>query len=91
MDSGDGDEYVLTLTTEADSAGNINASGRSTMFCCLACGMPFSFPDDAYTSRDKEVQEILRFVHRVRNDVRKDDRSRASTTQWQVCVCVCVL
>ena len=65
-------------------ASNLNASGRNTLFCCLSCGMPFSFPDDSYTSSDKDVQDIIRFVHRVRREVRKDDRSRASTMQWQV-------
>jgi hypothetical protein len=65
-------------------ASNLSASGRNTLFCCLSCGMPFSFPDDAYTTADKDVQDIIRFVHRIRKEVRKDDRSRASTMQWQV-------
>jgi len=26
---------------------------------------------------------MLRFVHRMRREVRKDDRSKASTMQWQ--------
>ena len=63
---------------------NLNASGRNTMFCCLSCGMPFSFPDDSYTSGDNEVKAILQFVHTVRREVRRDDRSKASTMQWQV-------
>jgi hypothetical protein len=63
---------------------NLNASGRNTMFCCLSCGMPFSFPDDSYTSGDSEVKAILQFVHTVRREVRRDDRSKASTMQWQV-------
>lgn len=45
---------------------NLNASGRNTLFCCLSCGMPFSFPDDSYTSSDTDVQDLVRFVHSIR-------------------------
>jgi hypothetical protein len=69
----------------AISMDSVNISGRSTMFTCLSCGMPFSFPDESYTSDDKDIQEMLQFVHSVRLEIRRNDKSKASTAQWQVC------
>lgn len=58
--------------------------GRSTFFCCLSCGVPFAFPDDAYLSEKEEAVKMLRFTHFVRKHMRGNDRSMASTTQWQL-------
>jgi hypothetical protein len=59
-------------------------SGRQTIFCCLACGIPFSFPDDSYIYRNNYVQKFVQFTHYVRRQMRMHDRSKASTTQWQL-------
>ncbi len=80
--------------------------------------MPFSFPDDTYTSDDKDVTKVIFFfflgfvlcvcvcvcmmpckknaidfvvffvqviqlVHSIRQEVRRDDRSKVSTMIWQ--------
>jgi hypothetical protein len=70
--------------TAAFGMSSINISGRNTLFCCLSCGMPFSFPDESYTSADKNIQEMLQFVHTLRLEIRRNDKSKASTAQWQV-------
>lgn len=62
----------------------LEASGRSSVYCCLACGMPFSFPDSAYTSDDAEVRQVINIVHKIRNEVRHSDpRKGSSTMLWQ--------
>ena len=61
-----------------------SCTGRSTLFSCLGCGMPYAFPDNAYMSPDQQVREVLLFVHKVRHEVRKQDNNKASTMQWQV-------
>ena len=61
------------------------ASGKSSLYCCLSCGMPFAFPDAAYTSDDREVLEVLTMVHRVRNEIRHSEQGRGGSPQmWQV-------
>lgn len=75
------------LQADADAQDLLAATtctGRSTLFCCLACGMPYAFPDNAYMSADQQVREVLLFVHKVRHEVRKQDNNKASTMQWQV-------
>ena len=65
-------------------AGLPTASGRSSLFCCLSCGMPFAFPDAAYTSDDKEVRDVLTLVHRIRDEIRHSEPGRGgSTALWQ--------
>lgn len=49
-----------TRSTPSDSARNV----RATLFCCLSCGIPFSFPDEAYTTGDPNVRSLVLFVHR---------------------------
>ena len=60
----------------------------STLYCCLSCGMPFSFPDEAYTSEDGDVRALILFVHRLRGFVHAKDRAgvqtSASTAHWQL-------
>lgn len=73
-----------TEPTKMETANSLMTSGRGTLFCCLGCGMPYSFPDEAYTSEDEDVRSLLLFVHRVRHEVRNMDQSKASTAQWQV-------
>jgi hypothetical protein len=78
-------EEVLVRTSDDDAlalSAATSSSGRSTLFCCLSCGIPFAFPDSSYTSDDKDVKDIITFVHKVRREIRKDDRSKASTMQW---------
>lgn len=68
----------------------LEASGRSSLFCCLACGMPFAFPDSAYTSDDADVREVISIVHKIRNEVRhQDPRKGMSTMLWQVGSALC--
>lgn len=50
--------------TKSDTANSLLTSGRATLFCCLCCGMPYSFPDESYTSGDEDVRDITLFVHR---------------------------
>jgi hypothetical protein len=50
------DDGVAADPAAEQAASNLGASGRNTLFCCLSCGIPFSFPDDAYTSADRDVQ-----------------------------------
>lgn len=61
--------------------------GRQTLFCCLCCGVPYAFPDDVYLSRNEEVKSMIYFTHFVRNEMKVDDGSSASTTQWQLNQC----
>lgn len=72
-------------STRQDVANGMVCSGRSTLYCCLSCGMPFSFPDDAYTSGDKDVKEMLLFVHKIRDEIKKANEGKKSTMMWQVC------
>ena len=58
--------------------------GRSTLFCCLSCGVPFAFPDDSYITTKQEAVKIIRFTHFVRKHMRTNDRSMASTLQWHL-------
>lgn len=62
-----------------------SATGRTSLFCCLSCGMPYSFPDDAYTSSDKDVQKMLLFTHRLRKALTGsvNTTTKQSTMQWQ--------
>jgi hypothetical protein len=63
----------------------VRTSGRSTLFCCISCGIPFTFIDSAYTSGDKEVQKMMLFVHKIRRDIRNNDHKTTAlpSTQWQ--------
>jgi hypothetical protein len=47
--------------------------------------MPFMFSDEAYACTDREVRDVILFVHRIRAEVRKSDtKTKASpSTQWQ--------
>ena len=65
-------------------AASACASGRSTLFCCLSCGMPYSFPDNAYMDTDAEVRDVILFVHKIRNAVKRQDDNKKNTSQWQV-------
>lgn len=70
---------------DVDMPVSMVSSGRSTLYCCLSCGMPFAFPDDAYTSNDKDVKEIVNFVHKIRHEIKKADDVKKSTMMWQAC------
>lgn len=74
----------LADPTAQDMIDAASCTGRSTLFCCLSCGMPYAFPDHAYMSDDRQVREILFFVHKIRHQIRQQDNNRASTMQWQV-------
>ena len=78
MDEEEGEEDVRISDAVA---------GRGTFFCCLCCGVPFSFPDDAYLSKKQAARNIIHFTHYVRKEMRVDDRSRASTSQWALNRC----
>lgn len=78
------------MDEDSDNDNNDDANvrdsrdGKSTLFCCLSCGIPFAYPDDAYISKNKEVKELIYFTHFIKDCMRMDDRSRASITQWNV-------
>lgn len=73
----DEDENLLYISKTSDLV-----QGRKTLFCCLSCGIPYAFPDDAYLSTRTEAKSMMYFTHYVRKQLRVDDRSRASTLQW---------
>lgn len=59
------------------------APGRATLFCCLACGMPFAFPDDAYTAKDPDVASLVAAVHATRRFlVYASSGAASSPAQW---------
>ena len=66
-----------------------SSTGRSTLYCCLSCGMPYSFPDSAYTSPDRDVQSMLLFTHKLRKELSASasTTARQSTMQWQANQC----
>ncbi len=53
------DEQELSSTladpTAQDMIAAASCTGRSTLFCCLSCGMPYAFPDHAYMSDDRQA------------------------------------
>ena len=77
-DNEDG-EYWFNLSGVSDLT-----VGRGVHFCCLSCGIPLAFPDDAYLSNKKDIVEMLRFSHCIRREMRMWDRSSASTLQWHM-------
>ena len=76
---------------EQDEGTNILPSSktRGTLFCCLSCGIPFTFPDDAYTTSDGDVQQVVRFVHRVRKEIQNSDEKAGISpgSLWQADKC----
>jgi hypothetical protein len=80
-----GDEADSSASNDGYRNDAHESSGRSTLYCCLSCGMPFSFSDAAYACSDQEVRDVLLFVHRIRGEVRQaDPNSKAnSSAQWQ--------
>jgi hypothetical protein len=59
------------------------APGCATLFCCLACGMPFSFPDEAYTAKDADVCSLVAAVHGTRRFLQyASSGSVSSPAQW---------
>jgi hypothetical protein len=76
---------IIQMDDAEDNEPAVRTSGRSTLFCCLSCGIPFTFIDAAYTSEVKEVQDLMLFVHKIRREVRRNDhKTRAlPSTQWQ--------
>lgn len=71
-------------TDDDDNSARDALNGRGSLYCCLSCGIPFAYPDDSYISSSRTVQDIIHFTHVLRHCMRKDDRSKASTTQWQL-------
>ena len=55
---GDSRATTDTESTMEDLLAAASCTGRSTLFCCLSCGMPYSFPDNAYMSADQQVKLI---------------------------------
>jgi|LakMenEpi03Aug12_release.lakeMendotaPanAssembly.Ray.scaffolds.fasta_scaffold1187068_1 hypothetical protein len=75
----DGDEQ-----DDADANIRDSLNGRNTLYCCLSCGIPFAYADDVYIQKNRAVKEIVYFTHYIKHSIRADDRSKASTTQWQL-------
>ena len=90
-----GPEEVEEPINESDEGANTLPSSktRSTLFCCLSCGIPFTFPDEAYTTSvatsDSDVQQIVRFVHRVRKEIQNSDEKAGISpgSLWQADKC----
>lgn len=70
-DSDDNDENPTNTVFTSSSISDL-VSGRGTLFCCLSCGIPYSLPNDAYIYQNAEIQEFIRFTHRVRKQVLAD-------------------
>ena len=54
--------HELSSNTESSAQEMMaaaSATGRSTLFCCLSCGMPYAFPDHAYMTDDKQVCVLM--------------------------------
>jgi hypothetical protein len=90
IDGGNGDEGSDENDDDLQFAIGSSASdlvnGRSTIFCCLSCGVPFSLPDDSYIyqQNNRNMRQFIWFTHFVRRQMRLHDRSIASTKQWQL-------
>lgn len=48
-----GDEGARTYVKSVNSL-------RETMWCCLSCGMPFTYPEDAYDRREKHTTDLVK-------------------------------
>lgn len=68
-----------------ESYQNSLMQGKKTMWCCLSCGIPFTFPDDAANfAHLGTIREFGRFVHYVQRSVRDDDLGQY---QWNMHAC----
>jgi hypothetical protein len=83
-EEGENDRLVREYSLGTTASDLVN--GRTTLFCCLCCGIPFALPDDSYIyqQNNKDVRHFIWFTHYVRRQLRLYDRSRASTKQWQL-------